>query len=196
MLVDGGNYTFTILGNNLNSDVVAGVAVVPQEEVTEEIAPIVVENTDDNSGDMGIVGTSAPANDTAQTAAACNAIIAASSVNLRSGPGTGYTVLGYGYRGETYPIGGQNPQGNWFVVGTDTGSAWVAGSVIVRSGECDGLTVYNIPYREAEAAPVIIVTPDAATTVVQPAPPAGTFYNDDAYENEHGEREDEEYDDD
>ncbi|RMG88230.1 MAG: hypothetical protein D6712_04045 [Chloroflexi bacterium] len=201
MLVDGGNYTFTILGNNLASDVVAGVAVAPQEAVAEEIAPIAV----DNSADMGIVETGAPAGDAPQTAAACTATISASSVNLRSGPGTGYTVLSYGYRGETYPVGGQNPQGNWFVIGTDTGSAWVSGSVIVRSGECDGLTVYNIPYREAEPAPVVIVTPDAVTTVVQPAQPAGTYYDDDYYEHEdeheheeheHEEHEHEEHDDD
>ena len=72
-----------------------------------------------------------------------------SSVNLRSGPGTGYSVLGYGYLNENYVVGGRNPENNWIVVGTDSGSAWMALTGVNLQGACDALTVFNIPLRDA-----------------------------------------------
>jgi uncharacterized protein YraI len=144
LVLDAGSYEFTVLGSGLTSTVVTGVRVVSAEDAEVAVleAPASAENV---------------AADT--TGAACTAIVTHSSVNLRSGPGTGYSVLGYGYFNENYVVGGRNPENNWIVVGTDGGSAWMALPGVNLQGECDALTVFNIPLRDAEVAPIIITTP-------------------------------------
>lgn len=168
-VLDGGDYDFTVLGSGLTDTVVAGVRTVPVNE-------------------SGIDVIAAPSTDVVtseNTGATCTAIVTASSASLRSGPGTGYSVLGYGYLGETFPVGGQNPESNWIVVGTPTGgAAWLATSVVQTQGACDGLTVFNIPLRDATPTEIIITSPGSATS-----------YDDDEHEHEEHE-EHEEHDDD
>lgn len=168
LVLDAGNYEFTLVGSGLTSTVVAGVRVVSAEDtgVTILEAPTVTTNI--------LTGT---------TGESCTAVVARSSVNLRSGPGTGYSVLGYGYLNESYLVGGHNPENNWIVVGTDSGSAWMALTGANLQGACDALTVFNIPLRDAEIAPIIITT---------------TSYSDDGddeYED-HDDDHDEDHDDD
>lgn len=143
LVLDAGSYDFTVLGSGLTSTVVAGVRVVSAEEAAVTIleAPANAQHVAANT-----------------PGAACTAVINHSSVNLRSGPGTGYSVLGYGYFNENYVVGGRNPENNWVVVGTDEGSAWVALTGVNLQGTCDALTVFNIPLRNAEVAPIIITT--------------------------------------
>lgn len=150
LVLDSGTYGMTLLGNNLPNSITAGVQVMPAEAAgmvalqlpaaTE--APAIVSDTT----------TAAPET----VAVACNASIAGTSVNLRSGPGTGYNVLGYGYQNETYPVGGVNPEQNWVVVGLPSGSAWVSKSLVTLDGGCDNLAVYNIPLRNAQQAQIIV----------------------------------------
>lgn len=165
LVLDAGNYEFTVLGSSLTSTVVAGVRVVSAEDADVAIleAP---------------TSTASVAADT--PGAACTAVVTSSSVNLRSGPGTGYSVLGYGYFNENYAVGGRNPENNWIVVGTDNGSAWMALTGVNLQGGCDVLTTFNIPLRDAEIAPIIITTP--------------SYPGDD--DDEHEDHEDSEHDDD
>lgn len=143
-LLDAGSYNFTMLGTKFTGDIRAGVRVMPT----------------DQSGFVVLVPpvppTQAPA--AAAKTGTCTALISAASVNLRSGPGTGYTVLGYGYRDEKYTVGGRNPENNWALVGAKGGSAWVSLSGITLQGGCASLKVYNIPLKDATAPEVIIST--------------------------------------
>lgn len=149
LLLDGGKYGMTLLGNNLPNTITAGVQVMPadasglvalQLPATAE-APVVAD-----------AATAVPETATV----ACNASIAGASVNLRSGPGTGYNVLGYGYQNESYPVGGVNPEQNWVVVGLPSGSAWVSKGLVTMTGSCDNLAVFNIPLRNAPQAQIIV----------------------------------------
>jgi hypothetical protein len=80
-----------------------------------------------------------------EQAAACQFTVSASSANLRSGPGTGYTAVGYGYAGDKFPVTAQHPSGEWFQVQTDSGEAWIAASVGQLSGDCTSLPVSDAP---------------------------------------------------
>ena len=60
------------------------------------------------------------------------------------------------------------------------------------NGVCQGLTVYDIPYREAASPQIVVQQPP--TTPVAAGPNNTTYYDDDAYEHESG-HEYEEYDD-
>ncbi len=83
------------------------------------------------------------------------------SINLRSGPGTGYSITGYGFRGDQLQVGGTNTDGSWLLVGTQDSSAWMSGSTGTLNGSCSNLAVYDIPYRDAPAPQVSIVTPNS-----------------------------------
>ena len=48
-------------------------------------------------------------------------------LNLRSGPGTGYAIVGAGYAGDTFLITGRNRAGDWWRIRTAAGPAWIYG---------------------------------------------------------------------
>lgn len=180
-MLDAGQYHFTIRSSNLTDQIVAGVRAVSTEEAGLQVleAPAEVAET---------VSTSNNNN--------CTGIVLYSSVNLRSGPGTGYSVLDYGYHGDAYPIGGQNPQNSWVVIGmADGSSAWLSRDTISIQGNCNELAVFDIPLREAQPAQIIISAPNNGNTApVVSAASANTTSgyhddDDDHYEYEHDEHE-------
>lgn len=145
-VVADGEYQFTLLATNLNQPVVAGIRTLA-------------------AADGGFVNLAAQSAVTQaetvseSTASGCSATIAMSSVNLRSGPGTGYSVISYGYRGQEFMVGGRNNDNTWVVIGTPDGqSAWVSSSVAQFEGSCAGLTVFNVPTRDAQPAQIVIAT--------------------------------------
>jgi uncharacterized protein YraI len=164
-VLDSGNYDFTVLGSDLTGTVLAGVRAVSAED----------------GGFAVIEAPTEPAEALAQTNTGnCTATVTASSANLRSGPGTGYSVLGYTYRGDSYPVGGQNQENNWIVIGTpDGGSAWLALSAAQMQGTCDTLTVFDTPTQDAAPAQITItgtgsngeITRDQAIQIAQTAYP-------------------------
>lgn len=175
MVLDGGSYALTLLGNNLTADLTAGVRVMSAPESVFPILQMPVSNQ---------IATSA--NQT--VAPACTATITSASVNLRSGPGTGYSVLGYGYFNESMPVGGTNPEQNWIVVGRDDGSSgWLAKDLTQLNGVCSELTVFNIPLRDAPPAQIIVQAPPPVTTGG-----SNTSFSQHESDDEHGESEEHE----
>lgn len=177
-VLDAGDYDLTILGSNIEGTVVAGIRTVSAEVGGFNV----VEAPTATATDQTI----------ATTAENCTATVSASSANLRSGPGTGYSVLGYVYRGENYVVGGQNPENNWLVIGMADGSTgWLSNTVANLQGSCTDLTVFNIPLREAAPAQIIITSPNNNNSYDD--------YDDDDYEeyedhdDDHQEYEHEEY---
>lgn len=155
MVLDGGSYGMTLVGNGLTTPITAGVQVMPSDPALFAVLELPAATP---AAEIVSAATAIPS--TAQTVArVCNATIAGTSVNLRSGPGTGYNVLGYGYQNETYPVGGINPEQNWLVIGLPNGSAWVSRTLVNITGTCDNLTVFNIPLQNAQD-PQIIIQPN------------------------------------
>ncbi|WP_119065458.1 WD40 repeat domain-containing protein [Aggregatilinea lenta] len=65
-------------------------------------------------------------------------VVNVSSANLRSGAGTGYTVLGVAYAGDELVILGTNDIGDWYNIETLDGlNAWIAG-YLVDTGDIAG----------------------------------------------------------
>lgn len=190
--VDSGTYELMLLNNNTASATVANVSVLsaPQSDFETMVADASASNTATTVSTTSSAGTTGSV---ASAAPACTVTISASSVNLRSGPGTGYSVLEYAFRGEALAVGGINTQSNWLLVGTDNGSGWVAGDLGTLSGSCATLTAYDIPYREATTPQVTIQQPQVS--VYQDD--SSSSYDDD-HDDDHDEHEDEhdEHDDD
>jgi uncharacterized protein YraI len=179
-LIDGvrfkvadGTYELLLLNNNAARETVANVSVM--SPLPSDFDSLVAQAETSN---MTALATTAPVNTGTSTVSTCTITINASSVNVRSGPGTGYSVLDYAFRGEMLPVGGMSTQSGWVLVGTDTGSGWLTNEVGMFNGDCTSLTAYDIPYREASAPEV---------TIQQPAI---SVYHDDDDDDEYEEHDD------
>lgn len=174
LLIDPGTYQFTLVSSGLSSEVMAGVRLV-------------------SANNAGIVVLAAPVSTQEAVAVntACSAVVVVSSTNLRSGPGTGYTVIGYGYRDQVFDIGGRNSEDNWVLIALADGSAaWVSRNTVQTEGACTTLATFNIPLLDAQPVPLIITESGQSSS-------SGRDDDDDHEESEHGgEREHEEGDDD
>jgi uncharacterized protein YraI len=165
LVLDGGQYELTLLNTVPTQETMANMQIMPA--LPSDLAGMLPEMVAQSDGQITPVSTEA-----------CLFTVGTASVNLRSGPGTGYSVIDYGFRDEQFPVGGMNPNGSWLVLGTGSNSsAWVARTLGSLTGGCENLTVYNTPYREAPAPQVIVeqapAVVQAPSIVQQPSSPSG-----------------------
>jgi hypothetical protein len=90
-------------------------------------------------------------------------------VNVRSGPGTTYSLLGSEQQGSTFRITGKNADGTWWQIDYKGSAGWVFGQLVAVTGGEGVAVAQNIPPAPT-AAPA---PPPTNTPVPQPtAPPA------------------------
>jgi uncharacterized protein YgiM (DUF1202 family) len=92
---------------------------------------------DDGSGGMAEPSTSA----VPLTSDTPYALVMATYLNVRTGPGINYAVLGAAYGGETLPIVGRTADSTWYQVETRYGTGWVSASFVVTRNEYGGTPV-------------------------------------------------------
>ncbi len=100
---------------------------------------------------------------------------ASNAMNVRSGPGTAYPIVGALRAGEQADILGKNPQGDWWQIALPTGqSGWVFGALVQTSGDLTTVAVAsNIPEPPPTPtpAPVVAAPPPAEAPPAPAAPP-------------------------
>ena len=102
--------------------------------------------------------------------------VTAPTVNLRSGPGTGYNRVGQVSRGQKLDIVGKNPAGDWWQVTAPNGQpAWIinSGQYTSASGDTGAVVV-------AENIPTVAprpTSPPRPTAVPQPTATAAPAYS-------------------
>lgn len=150
MTLDSGDYRLTMVNTNAAAPILAGVSMNPGKLINLPAAVFMAS---------------------AASAPLCNLQVTQSSINLRSGPGTGYSVLQYGYQNNVLVVGGVNREKNWLLVSPDNGAnwAWMDKGLGKVSGNCTNLKVYDIPFKDAPQ-PQTVVAP--AAPAAPPAPPA------------------------
>ena len=97
---------------------------------------------------------------------------ATSTVNVRSGPGNGYVVLGVLRSGSKAKIIGRNDDGDWLQIEYPANSnlhGWVLASSMDTSAD-----LATIPIATPESLPMAIVPTVCAGTFVPEVTPAGT----------------------
>jgi uncharacterized protein YraI len=87
-------------------------------------------------------------------------------VNIRSGPGTEYTILDRFIPGDTLDITGQNAENNWLRVNFNGQEGWVSATVIQTNGVLD-----NTPI--VEAGPTAVLRDSAIPTDLTGTTPSG-----------------------
>jgi uncharacterized protein YraI len=173
LVLDGGDYSLTLLNTNPAQETLANVEVT--QALPSELDGMIPELVAEMS---------------------CSMTVNVASVNLRSGPGTGYSVIDYGFRNDQFEVGGMNADGSWVVIAMkDGGSAWVSRNTGTLTDACQNLTVYDIPYQAAPEPQIVVVQQPPTTVVAAPpaapaasAPPAvssPSFHESDEHE-EHG----------
>ncbi|HYO88668.1 MAG TPA: hypothetical protein VER79_08460 [Candidatus Limnocylindrales bacterium] len=88
----------------------------------------------------------------AAPAAACSIQIA-SAVEVHTGPGVSYSLMGYAPRGITLLVGGISRQQDWILVGDGQVSGWVQGVPGQVTGDCTLVPTVDVPAPQANTAP-------------------------------------------
>jgi len=98
------------------------------------------------------------------------AVIANQVVNVRSGPGTTYPIVGKAQPGEKFLITGKNPQGNWWQIDFNGKVGWIVDSLVSKEGQIDTVQVV------AAVPPAPTPTPRPPTpTPIPTQPPKPTY---------------------
>lgn len=100
-------------------------------------------------------------------------VVAASALNVRSGPGTDYPIIAALQQSEIANITGKNNSGDWWEIGLANGQiGWVFGSLVTTAGDTSAVAVAaNIPPPPPTATPAPTAPPVATA---EPAAPAAT----------------------
>ena len=92
-------------------------------------------------------------------------------VNIRSGPGTSYGLVGSGQQGNIFRITGKNSDGSWWQIDYNGQAGWVFGQLVAVTGGETVAVAQNIP--PAPAPPTNTpVPPTPAPAQAAPAQPA------------------------
>jgi uncharacterized protein YraI len=99
-------------------------------------------------------------------------IIASQILNVRSGPGTNYTILGQITQGSSYDIIAKNDAGDWWQIDVGDGiQGWVIGQLVSTAGETGGVAVATdipAPTVAAALAPATSSSSEPAAAAEQP----------------------------
>ena len=115
--------------------------------------------------------TRTPQMPTASPTPVVKAVVLPKTLNVRSGPGTSYPVIGKVHRGETFEVQGRNAKSTWIQMLLNPGSlGWVYGEFVkIVSGDVSSVAVetVTVPTSTATASPTPTWT--STPSVVPPA---------------------------
>ncbi len=153
-----------------NSGVPAAVAMAPTATPlpTPTATPVPPTDTPTAEPTATPTDTPAPTATPTETPLAQPQAVASSAINVRSGPGTAFAVVGQLQPGRPVDILGRNADRSWWQVLLGNGNeGWVAASVVDVTGPVESVALAaNIP-----ATPTPAPQPTAAPVAVQPTQP-------------------------
>ncbi len=112
--------------------------------------------------------TAAPAK--AQSGVTVVVKTAGASLRLRSGPGTGYAIIGSLANGSSYTATGRDSTSNWVRVNLADGtSGWLSTGYLSTTGSLADLPIVPIAARAADVGPKVDTTTTTPAATAQPA---------------------------
>jgi uncharacterized protein YraI len=145
----------------------------PPATATPEVPPTETPVPATATPDVPPTETPVPATATPEAA---TLTITSQTANLRDGPGTGYGRFGQVKAGETYPVTGRNPAGDWWEIDFNGEAAWIYSQMATVAGADLVAVAENVPVLPT-ARPVAAAPKPAAKPAPQPtAPPAAPSY--------------------
>ncbi len=136
LTLEGGNYAVNLASADASVDTQTAISV------TMSAAPVLPQP---------MVVSTVPATPAPQ-AVACTIQLTA-VVEVRTGPGTTYSLLGRAPRGITLLVGGVSPQRDWILVGDGQTSGWVQGVPGQVAGDCTQVPTLDVAAPQSSVAP-------------------------------------------
>ena len=99
------------------------------------------------------------------------AVVTNQGMNVRSGPGTNYAVIGSATAGQRFIVTGKNPQGDWWQVNFNGQNGWVFGSLVSAQNTGGVQVAANIPAPPPPTATPVPPPPTATPVPAQPTQP-------------------------
>ena len=121
------------------------------------------------SAAISLSSATQPAAKAAEAAASNVELNTSQIVNVREGPGTGFSVLGQIMPGESYKVTGKTQAGDWWQVNFEDRNGWVIGQLVSTAGDSNAVAVVtDLPQspQVSAAAPA----PEAAAAAPAEAP--------------------------
>lgn len=104
------------------------------------------------------------------------AVFSGQVVNVRSGPGTNYGLIGRMNAGQRYPVTGKNADGSWWQIDYGGQPGWVTGSLVQTEGAIDAVQVAtNIPAAPPRPTPRPTPIPQPTSPPAPTQPPAPQY---------------------
>ncbi len=158
----------------------------PDEAETAEAGSPDTESEDtesENGGDAELILAPTPAPEPEPEPSVPTAYTQPDRMNIRSGPGTQYPVVGTANKGTTYEIQALSPDGAWYQVAVEGAEdpAWIFANLAETAGPLDGLArlseeeLPELP-KTAVAAAAPAAVPVQAAAVNAPPPSGGGFF--------------------
>jgi len=107
--------------------------------------------------------------------------ITTQGMNVRSGPGTNYSIIGAAQSGEQYVITGKDPSGAWWQVNYNGQAGWLFGQLVTANDSAGVAVAQNIPAAPPPPTntpippPTQAPAPAPAEPTQAPPPPASTY---------------------
>ena len=165
-------FTPTAVGAEVAAAPTTAPLAQPNAAAETPIAPPLPTDTPPPAPSATLTPTVAPT--VAPTAAPPQVVINSPLVNLRTGPGVNYALLGTAERGEEFDIVGKNAAGDWWrVCCVDEQPGWVIDELVETSGAVDTVPVSDAVAEApptATSAPAAPVAPAATTAPAEPTP--------------------------
>lgn len=112
--------------------------------------------------------TPVPAAPTDTPVPAQAAVTTNSAMNVRGGPGTGFTVIGSANAGQRFTVTGKNPAGDWWQIDFNGQAGWVFAQLVTGENTGGVPVAANIP---APPPPTATPIPAPTNTPVPAGPP-------------------------
>ncbi len=115
-----------------------------------------------------------PTSEPSPTPEAAAFSVSSASINVRSGPGTTFPVLGRLTQGQSFPITGKSEDGDWWEFDYNGKTGWVVATNVAVTGADSVQVAQNIPQSPPTAAPRPTsrpAPPRPTSPPAQPAPP-------------------------
>jgi hypothetical protein len=149
--------------------------VLPTDTPTAQAQPDPAEQPEQPAQSEGSEPSAAPQQPVpAPEPQGARAVVTSPMVNVRSGPGTQYDVIGQVDRGNEFQIVGKNPAGDWWqLCCVSDRRVWIAGFLVDTTGPVDSVAVASdIPAPPPTATPRPVVQQPAAPPPAAPPPAA------------------------
>lgn len=96
------------------------------------------------------------------------------SINIRSGPGLDFAIVGQLAPGITAPVQARLPDSSWYQINLNGLIGWVSATVVIAGGNCVGVTVATLPPPATPSGTLSTSTATSTTTATATATLAST----------------------